>query len=197
MAKQGVRKLVGLGLCVLIALVTIVVGGKLGLDVWQMEFLASRRGAALIGKPAPEFALKDLDGNEVTLDEFTGEVLVVDFWATWCGPCRQQMPTYTALQSLYTSRGFTMIGISVDEGPELVQDFAKDYQLNFPLLMADGKVQGRYGGIHTIPTTFVIDKKGIVRYQYTGSPPGKLTFQKNIEELLGEGVETVSSSKVQ
>ncbi len=148
MAKQGVRKLVGLGLCALIALVTIVVGGKLGLDVWQMEFLASRPGAAaekLIGKPAPEFALKDLDGNEVTLDEFTGEVLVVDFWATWCGPCRQQMPTYTALQSLYTSRGFTMIGISVDEGPELVQDFAKDYQLNFGS-------SGKWGGGDVVGT---------------------------------------------
>ncbi len=84
MAKQGVRKLVGLGLCALIALVTIVVGGKLGLDVWQMEFLASRPGAAaekLIGKPAPEFALKDLDGNEVTLDEFTGEC-----WLSISGP---------------------------------------------------------------------------------------------------------------
>ncbi len=167
------------------ALVVTLTGQSLGADKF-------------VGREFPSFTAQDaITGEEFSLDDLRGKAVVVDFWATWCGPCRQQMPTYTALQSLYTSRGFTMIGISVDEGPELVQDFAKDYQLNFPLLMADGKVQGRYGGIHTIPTTFVIDKKGIVRYQYTGSPPGKLTFQKNIEELLGEVVETVSSSKVQ
>ena len=140
----------------------------------------------LIGEPAPDFILKDTDGNEVRLSDFEGRVLIVDFWATWCGPCREEIPTYVALQSQYASKGFTMIGISTDEDPKIVRSFAKEYKINYPSLMADRKVRQEYGGIPAIPTTFVIDKKGIIRYRYVGVPPDHLIFQKNVEELLGE-----------
>lgn len=155
--------------------------------------------AELVGKPASEFVLKDLDNSEVSLAEFKGKVLIVDFWATWCKPCIEQMPTYVSLQSQYQSQGFTIIGISTDETADVVRKFAAKHRLNFPLLMADEKVKRDYGGISVIPTIFVIDKNGMVRYVYKGSPPDKLVFQKHVEELLAEPittpVDTIESGK--
>ncbi len=142
----------------------------------------------LVGRRAPNFVLKDIQGKKVGLDDFKGKVLIVDFWATWCSPCREQMPTYTALQSLYAPRGFSMIGLSVDDGPEVVRDFAENYRVNFPLLMADEQVRQQYGGTGVLPTTFVIDKGGIVRYEFKGPPPAKLLFQRRVEELLEERI---------
>ncbi|MFQ5631079.1 MAG: peroxiredoxin family protein [bacterium] len=141
----------------------------------------------LIGRPAGNFILKDIDGNTVTLADFIGKVIILDFWATWCAPCVKQMPEYVTLQKNYAARGATVIGISVDEKAETVRKFAKKHKLNFPLLMADhSRVKREYGGITAIPTTFVIDKKGVIRYRYVGAPPDKLAFQKHLEELLAE-----------
>ena len=140
----------------------------------------------LIGRPAGNFILKDIDGNTVTLADFEGKVIILDFWATWCGPCVKQMPEYVTLQENFAGRGATIIGISVDEKAETVRKFAKQHNLNFPLLMADHKVKHDYGEITAIPTTFVIDKKGTIRYRYVGAPPDKLAFQKHLEKLLAE-----------
>ncbi len=140
----------------------------------------------LVGQGAPNFILEDLNGNEVRLTDFKGKVLIVDFWATWCGPCRQEIPIFVTLQSQYASRGFSMIGISTDEDPEVVRSFAKEYKMNYPSLMADARIRRAYGVNTAIPTTFVIDGKGTIRYRYVGVPPDQLIFQKNVEELLGE-----------
>ena len=140
----------------------------------------------LLNKPAPEFVLKDIAGKETKLADFKGKVLIVDFWATWCGPCKSEIPTFVLLQSQYASKGFSMIGISTDEKPDTVKTFAAENRMNYPILMADVKVKRDYGGIPAIPMTFVIDKKGIVRYQYTGVPSDSMAFQKNVEELLAE-----------
>ncbi len=144
--------------------------------------------AELVGKPASEFVLKDLDSNEVSLAKFKGKVLIVDFWATWCKPCVEQMPTYVAIHSQYEPQGFAIIGISVDETVDVVRKFAEKHKINFPLLMADENIQQHYGNISVIPTTFMIDKNGIVRYVYKGSPPNKFVFQKHVEELLAEQI---------
>ncbi len=142
--------------------------------------------SALVDKPAPDFLLKNLDDKEVRLADFKGKVLILDFWATWCAPCVRQMPNYVALQSQYESKGFTMIGISTDEDAKVVRQFAKKHKLNFPLLMANEEVKRDYGGIHAIPTTFVVDKHGIIRHYYRGGPPDELIFQRHVQELLGE-----------
>ena len=141
---------------------------------------------AQVGKPAPDFMLKDLDGNEVKLADFEGQVVIVDFWATWCGPCLQEMPTWVDLQSRYASRGFSMIGISTDNDTAAVRPFAEKNKLNFPVLLADNKVRRDYGGIRSIPTTFVIDMKKVVRYTFQGVPEDRAIFQQRIEELLAE-----------
>jgi len=140
----------------------------------------------LTGKPAPDFILKEIDGKETKLADFKGKVLIVDFWATWCGPCRTEIPTFIVLQSQYASKGFSMIGISVDEQSEKAKTFAADNKMNYPILMADEKVKRDYGGISTIPTTFVIDKKGIIRDSHVGVPSDMMVFQRKLEELLAE-----------
>jgi cytochrome c biogenesis protein CcmG/thiol:disulfide interchange protein DsbE len=139
-----------------------------------------------IGQPAPDFVLKNLDGNEVKLADFEGKVVIVDFWATWCGPCGREMPTWVDLQSRYASRGFTMIGISVDKDRAAVRPFTEKNKLSFPVLLADAKVQRDYGGIRSIPTTFVLDKKKNIRYTFQGVPKDQAIFQQRVEELLAE-----------
>jgi len=139
-----------------------------------------------VGKPAPEFVLKDLEGQEVKLTDFQGKVLILDFWATWCGPCREEIPGFIALQSQYAAKGFSMIGISTDRGAAVVTAFAKEWKIPYPLLMAGEKVQQDYGEIAAIPTTFVVDKKGIIRYTSVGVPSDRLVFQRHVEELLAE-----------
>ena len=147
---------------------------------------ASMDKTEFVGKPTPAFVLKGLEGQEVKLADFAGKVLIVDFWATWCGPCKAELPTFVALQSQYADQGFSLIGLSVDDSADQVRPFAQEHHLNFPLLMADAKVREAYGNISAIPTTFVIDKKGIVRYTHVGSPEDLLIFQRQVEELLAE-----------
>ncbi len=146
----------------------------------------SKDKAEFVGQPTPDFVLKDIDGKEVKLADFEGHVLIVDFWATWCGPCREEMPTFFALQNQYEDDGFSVIGIAINDTAEKVRSYAEKEELNFPLLMGDDRVQKDYGNVTAIPTSFVIDKQGIVRYAYVGTPPDMLDFQKHVEELLAE-----------
>ncbi len=148
--------------------------------------MAPPRVKELVGQPAPAFALKNLEGQETKLSDFAGQVRIVDFWATWCGPCKVELPTFISLQSLYGEKGFSVIGLSTDEQAQTVRAFAEENQINFPLLMADEQVRRDYGNITALPTTFLIDKQGVVRYTHLGTPPDMLVFQKEVEELLGE-----------
>jgi len=143
--------------------------------------------ATLVGQSAPAFALKDLDGKEVNLSDFKGNVVILDFWATWCGPCVMEIPHFIELQKQYKDRGVTIVGISVDmEGIEVVKSFVQKHQVNYPILMADAKVQQSYGEIQAIPTTFVIDTSGTIQKQYVGYRD-KSVFEADIKKLLVTG----------
>ncbi len=137
-------------------------------------------------KSAPSFTLQDLKGNQISLSDFQGKVVVLDFWATWCPPCVKEIPHFIELYTQYKDRGFAMVGISVDRGGiSLVKSFAQKYRVNYPILMADGQVQKEYGGIPSIPTTFVIDKAGNIRQKYIGYRE-KAVFEADIKKLLAE-----------
>ena len=144
-----------------------------------------------VGSAAPNFVLSDLDGNTVSLADFAGKVLIVDFWATWCSPCKEAMPTFKALQARYESIDFNVVGIAVRDRADRVKSFAKRQGLNYPVLIAEdeekeAKVREDYGHISALPTTFVVDKKGIVRFNYVGPPDDMLVFQRNVRQLLAE-----------
>lgn len=113
----------------------------------------------LVGKPAPEFAQRDLDAKEVKLSDFKGKVVVLDFWATWCTRCVKEIPHFVELYEDYKERRFVTVGIPVDrKGVDAVKSFVEQHQVNYPILMVDAKTPQAYGGIGSIPTTFVLDK---------------------------------------
>ena len=135
-------------------------------------------------KIAPEFSLKDVNGAEKKLSDFKGKVLIIDFWATWCPPCRQEIPHFVSLYSQYKDQGLEIIGISLDQNSERVlPDFIKNNSINYTILTGNEEVTDLYGGIAAIPTTFIIDKDGNIRKKYIGYND-KEVFEKEIRELL-------------
>jgi thiol-disulfide isomerase/thioredoxin len=134
--------------------------------------------------PAPAWQLQDVDGKVVSSEQFKGKVVVVDFWATWCGPCRMEIPGYTELVKKYGKDGFTIIGVSIDQaGPEVVKDFVAKNRVNYPVVMADEKVAAAFGGVEVIPTTFLIDRAGQIRDRKEGAEE-TATYEKKVIALL-------------
>jgi len=133
-------------------------------------------------KLAFDFALNSLDGKKVKLSDYKGKIVIVDFWATWCAPCRKGIPDLIELQNEF--KDVQVIGISVDQNPmEVVPDFVKEFKINYPILISDPNVLQQYGGIEAIPTSFVISKDGKIINKYVGLYP-KSTYEKIIREEL-------------
>ena len=122
--------------------------------------------------PAPAWRLKDLNGTTVSSEQFKGKVVVVDFWATWCPPCREEIPGYIDLTRKYGQDGLVVIGVSLDQaGPDVVKAFASKAGINYPLVMGDEQVVAAFGGVEGIPTTFLIDRAGQIRDRKVGLAP--------------------------
>lgn len=118
---------------------------------------------------APDFTLTDLTGHEVKLSDLRGQVVIVDFWATWCGPCRLETPWLVELRNQYHKQGMEVIGISLDNGDvTAVEQFAKEYQIKYPVAMGTQQVSDAYGSITAIPTTIIIDRQGQIRARHEG-----------------------------
>lgn len=134
--------------------------------------------------PAPSWELTDLAGKTVRSADLKGKVVILNFWATWCGPCRAEIPDFIALQKQYGSQGLVIVGASVDQaGPEVVKKFVQQQGMNYPVAVADSKMQDAFGGIEAIPTTFVIDRQGNIVGRHVGLTP-KEDFESEIEPLL-------------
>jgi thiol-disulfide isomerase/thioredoxin len=132
---------------------------------------------------APPFSLTDITGQPLKLTDFRGKVVVLDFWATWCGPCRIEIPGFIELQKRYGTQGFSMIGISMDDSPEPVVDFYKELQMNYPVAVGNGRMGELYGGIPGLPTTFLIGRDGRVYAKHVGATDPAV-FETEIKELL-------------
>ena len=144
---------------------------------------ASSQGNAIeIGASAPDFSLSDINGGEISLSAFSGKVVILDFFASWCPPCREEIPDFIELEKAYGNKGFAMIGVALVSAGE-AKDFAGKMGINYPVLVDDNKVSELYGPIRSIPTTFVIDKNGKVAKIYIGHRP-KNVFEADINELL-------------
>jgi thiol-disulfide isomerase/thioredoxin len=134
--------------------------------------------------PAAGWQLNDLNGKMVKSSDFRGKVVILDFWATWCVPCRVEIPHFVELQKQYGDKGLTVIGVSLDErGVEVVKKFAKRFSVNYPIVIGNEKVAEEYGGIDAIPTTFVIDRQGRIVSRHIGYDD-KAAFEKEIQLVL-------------
>jgi thiol-disulfide isomerase/thioredoxin len=134
---------------------------------------------------APDFLLPDVMGSgEVHLSKLKGKVVLVDFWATWCGPCRMEIPDFIQLQKAYGKKGLRVVGVSLDQaGPELVKRFAQVMKINYKLVMGNAELAGAYGNIEAIPSTFLIGRDGMVVNHYVGFHE-RAVFEKDIQEAL-------------
>jgi cytochrome c biogenesis protein CcmG, thiol:disulfide interchange protein DsbE len=134
-------------------------------------------------RAAPNFSRTDLHHKKIELTSYRGKVVLLNFWATWCGPCLIEMPTFTKWQNKYGSDKFQVIGISMDDAaPEVIATVNK-LKLNYPVLMGDEHLGAAYGGILGLPVTFLIDRQGKIRARYQGA--SDLTgIQRDIESLL-------------
>ena len=115
-----------------------------------------------------------------------GKVVVLDFWATWCGPCRIEIPGFIELQKRYGAQGFTMIGISMDDSPEPVVDFYKELQMNYPVAVGNDRLGELYGGMPGLPTTFLIGRDGRIYAKHVGATDPSV-FEAEIKQLLAVG----------
>ncbi len=153
------------------------------LTVVLTVFILSACGRTLgIAMAAPDLNLRDLDGNMVTLSDFKGKVIILDFFATWCPPCKQETPDFIELQRQYGGQGFVMIGVSLSR-PDDTRRFAEDFGVNYTMLIADSTATTLYGPIRSIPVTFIIDKDFKIAKKYIGYRP-KEVFENDIRELL-------------
>src|ERR1044071_5091788 len=148
--------------------------------------LATKQVAAgEIGSSLPDFSIKDLEGHSVSSAELHGKVVLVDFWATWCQPCKKEMPGYQSLADRYGSQGLVVIGFKFETMPD-VEDplqFAKEIGVHYPLAVATDDLKQKFGGIEGLPTTMLYDRNGglrtkVIGFEYTG------TFESALRPLL-------------
>jgi cytochrome c biogenesis protein CcmG/thiol:disulfide interchange protein DsbE len=139
----------------------------------------------VISRPAPDFSRNDLDHAQVRLAAYRGKVVLLNFWATWCGPCLIEMPHFVAWQQAYGKEGLQVIGISMDDDAQPVRAAYERYRLNYPVVMGDEKLGEMYGGILGLPVTFLIDRSGQIRFMYK-SGAGLSRIHGEVEKLLSE-----------
>ena len=134
---------------------------------------------------APDFTLRAVDGPNVRLQEQRGQVVLVNFWATWCGPCRQEMPQLNKLYERYRAAGFTLLGINIDDDSRRAGDVAHKLGLRFPVLLDSDKTVSRLYDLSTMPTTVLIDRNGNVRHVHNGYQAGfEDQYDQEIRGLL-------------
>jgi len=159
------------------------------------------RGPAVVlptgaGKPAPDFTLQSIDGKTFHLADFRGKAVVVNFWATWCQPCKIEMPWFVELQKKYGPEGLQILGISADEdtSADELGKFAKGMGVNYPVLLGKEEVEQAYGGISFLPVTVYVDRDGKVVDKVFGLK-GRAEIEDDIKKALGQGQATAQVQK--
>ncbi|MGH9327349.1 MAG: TlpA family protein disulfide reductase [Terriglobia bacterium] len=190
MAKKNIA------IIVIVVAIAIVVGLYFINRNWIKPVAAQQEQAQ--AKPgdfpmAPDFTLTDIFGKKLSLSEYRGKVVLLDFWATWCGPCRMEIPGFVQLQKRYGADGFQAIGLSMDDSPQPVLAFYKQFNMDYPVAMGSDKVSELYGGIVGLPTTFLIGRDGRIYDKVPGAVDVK-RFDLEIQTLLSASSNTEAKS---
>ncbi len=184
LAHSRVRSLAAKAMPILVLAILAGCGGGGGSKTTSGSPTPAASGHAEIGTQAPAFELSDLSGVKVASSTFAGKVVILDFWATWCPPCREEVPHFVELQRKYASQGLVIVGLSLDAGGAGdVAPFAKEHNINYPMLIGADDVAKAYGGINSIPTAFVIDRQGKVVQRFVGFTSPEV-FEQTIAPLL-------------
>ncbi len=136
---------------------------------------------------APDFTLKSASGENLRLSELRGEVVMINFWASWCGPCRQEMPLLEELYNQYSPMGFTIVGVNVEEDSSKAREMLKDIPVNFPVVFDNKSTVSRLYDVVAMPSTVLVDRDGNIRYLHRGYKPGyEETYQQQVRALIRE-----------
>ena len=145
-------------------------------------------------KPAPAFTLTDANGSKVRLADYRGKVVLLNFWATWCGPCELEIPWFEEFEQQFKSKGFEVVGVSMDEdGWPVIKPYIAEHKVNYRILLGDDTVSQLYGGVEALPTTFIIDRDGRFAFPPHVGLAGKNEYASEIQSILDE---TNASSSV-
>ena len=136
----------------------------------RREGISSHLRVTAVEHPlAPEFSLSTLTGEKLNLSDYRGKVVLLDFWATWCEPCREEIPHFVELQNRYRDQGLQIIGVSMDDTPEPVRDFYRQLKMNYPVVMGGAKTGELFGGVLGLPIAFLIGRDGRIYSKHIGA----------------------------
>jgi peroxiredoxin len=136
---------------------------------------------------APDFTLKSLEGSNLRLEEYRGQVVLINFWASWCGPCRQEMPLLDRLHHRYEDTGFAVLGVNVEGEVEPAQDIVDKTNVTFPILIDEAQKVSELYNLQAMPSTVVVDRDGVVRYIHLGYKPGdEAKYVEVVKKLIRE-----------
>jgi peroxiredoxin len=137
--------------------------------------------------PAPQFSLAARGGKTINLAQYKGQVVMINFWATWCGPCRQEMPILESIYKKYNKMGFTLLGVNVEPDSKPAEDWLKATPVSFPILFDTKSEVSKMYGVNGMPTTVIVDRKGTVRFVHVAYKPGdENEYQDSIRKLVRE-----------
>lgn len=140
-----------------------------------------------VGGPAPDFTLKSRSGENIKLSEQRGDVVMINFWASWCAPCRQEMPLLEELHDRYADLGFTLLGVNVEEDSSAALDLLKEIPVTFPILFDSRNDVSKLYNVVAMPTTVILDRDGTVRYVHKGYLPGyEDEYRQQVKALIRE-----------
>ncbi len=180
-------------------LVLIALAGAITVMIIAGQHLARRSGQPALagyaqGKVAPDFELKDLDGKSVRLSDLKGKAVLLNFWATWCPPCKEEIPWFVDFQKQYGPQGLQIVGVSMDEAkPETIAKFAAEMHMNYPVLVGTDHVADLYGGVEALPTSFYIGRDGKIAKTVFGLASHH-EVEENIRAALGQGGQGVAQA---